>query len=39
MKLAILGAGVIANVVAKTIAQIPEIECYAVAAREYDREP
>ena len=37
MKLAILGAGVIANVVADTIAQIPEIECYAVAARDYDR--
>lgn len=37
MKLAILGAGVIANVVAGTIAQIPEIECYAVAARDYDR--
>lgn len=37
MKLAILGAGNIANTVAATIAGIPEIECYAVAARDYDR--
>ncbi len=37
MKLAILGAGSIANKVAATIRQIPEIECYAVAARDIDR--
>lgn len=37
MKLAILGAGSIANRVADTIRQIPQIECYAVAARDIDR--
>ena len=37
MKLAILGAGNIANTVAGTIARIPEIECYAVAARDLGR--
>lgn len=37
MKIAILGAGNIANRVAATIAQIPEMECYAVGARDYDR--
>ena len=37
MKIAILGAGNIAGWVGQTIAQIPELECYCVAARDYDR--
>lgn len=37
MKSAILGAGGIADTVAHTLEQMPEIECYAVAARELSR--
>ena len=33
MKLAILGPGRIADKVAQTLVQLPEIECYAVASR------
>jgi len=33
MKLAILGPGRIADTVTKTLVQLPEIECYAVASR------
>jgi len=38
MKIGILGAGKIANSVAPTIAAIEEAECYAVAARDLERE-
>ena len=37
MKIAILGAGNIASVMAKTIGQMEEASCYAVAARDYIR--
>jgi len=37
MKIAILGAGRIAAVVAATLSRLDEIECYAVAARELTR--
>lgn len=37
MKLAILGAGRIADKVAYTLERMPEIECYAVASREIER--
>ena len=37
MKLAILGAGRIADKVSETLEQMPEIECYAVASRELAR--
>lgn len=37
MKIAMLGAGGIARVLADTMRQMPEVECYAVAARDYGR--
>ena len=37
MKIGILGAGNIAGILAKTMAQMPEAECYAIAARSLDR--
>lgn len=37
MKMAILGAGGIAGTMASTIREMPEVESYAVAARDYDR--
>lgn len=37
MKIGILGAGNIAGTLAKTISQMPEAECYAVAARDIGR--
>lgn len=37
MKLAILGAGRIADKVSDTLKKMPEIECYAVASRELSR--
>lgn len=37
MKMGFLGAGSIAEKMAKTIARIPEVETYAVAARDVDR--
>ena len=37
MKLAILGAGYIANLVSPTLRKLDEIECYAIAARDLDR--
>lgn len=37
MKIGILGAGHIAGTLAETMGQMPEVECYAVAARELSR--
>lgn len=37
MKIGILGAGSIAKTLANTMNQMNSVECYAVAAREYDR--
>ena len=37
MKIGILGAGNIADVVAPTIAAVKDAECYAVAARDLER--
>ena len=37
MKLGILGPGRIAHTVARTLVQLPEIECYAVASRTLER--
>lgn len=37
MKIGILGAGSIAKVMAKTLNQMEEVCCYAVAARDYER--
>ena len=37
MKLGLIGAGRIANRVSKTLAQIPELELYAVAARDINK--
>ena len=37
MKLGILGPGRIAHTVARTLVQMPEIECYAVASRTMER--
>lgn len=37
MKIGILGAGNIAGTLAKTMSQMPEAECYAVAARDIER--
>ncbi len=37
MKLAVLGAGSIAEIVSQTLLQMEEIECYAVAARDLER--
>lgn len=37
MKLAVLGAGRIADTVSGTLEKMPEIECYAVASRDLDR--
>ncbi|MBP3476822.1 MAG: Gfo/Idh/MocA family oxidoreductase [Lachnospiraceae bacterium] len=37
MKIGILGAGHIAGTLAETMGQMPEVECYAVAAREIGR--
>lgn len=37
MKIGILGAGNIAGTLAQTMRQMPEVECYAVAARELGR--
>ena len=37
MKIGILGAGNIAGILAKTMAQMSEAECYAIAARSLDR--
>ena len=37
MKIAVLGAGNIADKVARTLEVMPEVECYAVAAREKQR--
>lgn len=37
MKIAILGAGKIASVMAKTMMQMEDVTCYAVAARDYTR--
>lgn len=37
MKIGILGAGNIAGTLAKTMSQMPEAECYAVAARDIGR--
>ena len=37
MKIGILGAGNIADLVAPTIAAVKEAECYAVAARSLER--
>ncbi len=37
MKIAILGAGNIASTMAKTLAEVEGVSCYAVAAREYER--
>ena len=37
MKFAILAPGKIAHMMAKTVTQLEEVECYAVASRSYDR--
>ncbi len=37
MKIAILGAGSIAEKMSQTIAQLEDVEAYAIAARDYDR--
>lgn len=37
MKMAILGAGGIARTMAYTMSRMEEVECYAVAARDYER--
>ena len=37
MKIGILGAGSIAKVMAKTLNQMEEVCCYAIATREYER--
>ena len=37
MRIAMLGAGNIARVLANTMRQMPEVECYAVAARDLNR--
>ena len=37
MKIAMLGAGMIARVLADTMRRMPNVECYAVAARSLDR--
>lgn len=37
MKIGILGAGNIAGILAKTMAQMPEAECYAIASRSLNR--
>lgn len=37
MKIGILGAGNIAGTLAQTMSRMPEVTCYAVAARELDR--
>ena len=37
MKFAILSPGKIAHMMAKTVTQLEEVECYAVASRSYDR--